>query len=153
MKKMKLLPLIFTFMVGIGAGIMVGRAYFSDCENGFTKPFPAGSIIDVETANTLFLNYNRITPVRTAKFKGFIIGLDQLWAISELLKTNSDISAFRIYPGLDDSSRDSCTIIVAVTENGQDATENYKIYRTAKNFSDPCPPNCDWASVITRGTD
>jgi hypothetical protein len=78
--------------------------------------------------------------------KGFTLDKSQIEAMNSISKENPNLSGFRIYMGVDKSSR-KIGIVVGVDNTGKDAVKN-TIYTTdLKNLS-PCPPICDASSPI-----
>lgn len=92
-------------------------------------------------------NYRNSAAGSDSGINGLRIESGQLEAMNNVAKSNPNTSAFRMYYG-QDSVGTAVSIVVGITDDGQDNTE--AIYTTARNGSNLCPPVCDANSPLTN---
>lgn len=98
-------------------------------------------------ARANIMNYRNSAAGAESSINGLRIESGQLEAMNNVAKTNPNTSAFRMYYA-QDSVGTPVSIVVGITDDGQDNTE--AIYTTARNGSNTCPPVCDANSPLTN---
>jgi hypothetical protein len=144
---MKKIP---TVVIAFVAGIILGATTlsllsFSGSITIPATPVPEISKMSIQEAQASFRRYyDNASPVNEV-IKGFSINKEQLGALNNLSNENPNLTAFRIYMGIDNNSA-AVEIMVGIDNTGRDNTNS--IYRTSSGSSGPCPPICDQSSSI-----
>jgi hypothetical protein len=146
MKTNKTFFTVLGFLTGMVFGVsIVGLLAFTNAQ---TSTAPAGGLVPISAADAhaCLTRYSANAVSFNQVIKGFTLDKSQIEAMNSISRENPDLSGFRIYMGVDKSSR-KIGIVVGVDNTGKDAVKN-TIYTTdLKNLS-PCPPICDASSPI-----
>ncbi len=112
---------------------------------------PAGSDksrpVSQSEARANISNYRNSAAGVESGLNGLRIESGQLEAMNNVAKSSPNTSAYRLYYG-QDSVGTAVSIVVGITDDGQDNTET--IYTTGRNGSNLCPPVCDANSPLTN---
>ena len=151
--KKNILWLIIGLVIGILATVAV--EWFWCCKSGckpasenMTEMAMMGSptTISVDTAAAWFRRYMS-HPDTVGVLIGYTLSLEQLSVINMLVKQDSSIGGFRIYPGVMEGPM-AMTMVLGVSTTGSDVTSY--IYATGASGVGPCPTVCDQDSPIVN---